>query len=61
VDELLVGILAQVQLNPRRNCDRHKLGRKKQQKVRTGSGHRILEKLLGIKCKSRSCENLFVL
>nr|CAD7569106.1 unnamed protein product [Timema californicum] len=60
VDELLVGILAQVQLNPRR--DREKLNKKtKKQKVRIGSGKRILKHLLGIKNKSRSCENLFVL
>nr|CAD7194172.1 unnamed protein product [Timema douglasi] len=45
VDELLVGILAQVQLNPRR--DREKLNKKtKKQKVRIGSGKRILKHLL---------------
>ncbi|XP_067004735.2 GTP-binding protein REM 1-like [Anabrus simplex] len=59
VDELLVGILAQVQLNPRRDKDR--LRREKKQKVRMGSGRRILRHLLGIKRKSRSCENLLVL
>lgn len=59
VDELLVGILAQVQLNPWRDCN--KLSKKKKQKARMGSGHRILKNLLGIKRKSRSCENLFVM
>ena len=58
VDELLVGILAQVQLNPRR--DRDKIcKKKKKQKVR--SGRRILKHLLGMKRESRSCENLFVI
>jgi hypothetical protein len=60
VDELLVGILAQVQLNPRRN--REKIcKKKKKQKVRIGSGQRMLRQLLGIKRKSRSCENLLIL
>ncbi|KAJ4448148.1 hypothetical protein ANN_10161, partial [Periplaneta americana] len=60
VDELLVGVLAQVQLNPRRDRDKF-CKKKKKQKVRIGSGRRILKHLLGIKRKSRSCENLFVL
>ncbi|KAG8258990.1 hypothetical protein J6590_019460 [Homalodisca vitripennis] len=58
VDELLVGILAQVKLNPKRERDLHK--RKKRQK-RIGSGRRIIRHLLGIKRKARSCENLLVL
>ncbi|KAJ9575179.1 hypothetical protein L9F63_025872, partial [Diploptera punctata] len=59
VDELLVGILAQVQLNPRRRDRDKSCKKKKKQKVR--SGHRILKHLLGIKRESKSCENLFVL
>ncbi|XP_039277681.1 ras-related protein Rap-2a isoform X1 [Nilaparvata lugens] len=60
VDELLVGILAQVKLNPRRDRDQmHK--KRKRQKVRMGSGKRILKHLLGIKRKAKSCENLLVL
>lgn len=58
VDELLVGILAQVKLNPRR--ERDQLKRKKRQK-RYGSGRRIIRNLLGIKRKAKSCENLLVL
>ncbi|XP_054278914.1 ras-related protein rapB-like [Macrosteles quadrilineatus] len=58
VDELLVGILAQVKLNPKRERDVQK--RKKRQK-RYGSGRRIIKHLLGIKRKARSCENLLVL
>ncbi|XP_049816474.1 GTP-binding protein REM 1-like [Schistocerca nitens] len=56
VDELLVGILAQVQLNPHR--DRHKL--RKDKKLRS-SGRRLLRHLLGIRRQARSCENLLVL
>lgn len=59
VDELLVGILAQVKLNPRRERDMQK--KKKRQKTRMGSGRRIIKNLLGIKRKTRSCENLLVL
>lgn len=57
VDELLVGILAQVQLNPRRR--RSHLTKKK--KMRMESGRRLLKHLLGIKRKSKSCENLLIL
>ncbi|XP_034947141.1 uncharacterized protein [Chelonus insularis] len=58
VDELLVGILAQIQLNPQR---------KKNQAVKfpvsTRHKHRcrILKHLLGFKRKTKSCENLFTL
>lgn len=59
VDELLVGILAQLQLNPWRN--REKSCKKKKQKVHMGGGQKILKNLLGMKYKSQSCENLFVM
>lgn len=59
VKELLVGILAQLQLNPWR--DRKKSCKKKQHTVHMGSGQRTLKNLFGMKYKSQSCENLFVL
>ncbi|XP_043666807.1 uncharacterized protein LOC122628502 [Vespula pensylvanica] len=55
VDELLVGILAQIKLNPQR--DRNQTTRRKKSKHR----RRILKHLLGFKRKTKSCENLFVL
>ncbi|XP_043288129.1 uncharacterized protein [Venturia canescens] len=55
VDELLVGILAQIKLNPQR--DRDQATRRRRRKHR----RRILKHLLGFKRKTRSCENLFVL
>ncbi|XP_015519915.1 GTP-binding protein REM 2 isoform X1 [Neodiprion pinetum] len=55
VDELLVGILAQVKLNPQR--DRDQATRRKRSKHR----RRMLKHLLGIKRKTKSCENLFIL
>lgn len=58
VDELLVGILAQVKLNPKRS--RERLARKR--KNHGGSGRRILKHLLtGLKRKTKSCENLLIL
>ncbi|GAB1859678.1 GTP-binding protein REM 1 [Camponotus japonicus] len=53
VDELLVGILAQIKLNPQRDqaTRRH----------RSKHRRRILKHLLGFKRKTKSCENLFVL
>ena len=55
VDELLVGILAQIKLNPQR--DRDQATRRRRRKHR----RRILKHLLGFKRKTKSCENLFVL
>ncbi|XP_076685790.1 uncharacterized protein LOC143377876 [Andrena cerasifolii] len=55
VDELLVGILAQIKLNPQRHRDQ--ATRRKRSKHR----RRILKHLLGFKRKTKSCENLFVL
>ncbi|XP_076395123.1 uncharacterized protein LOC100879510 isoform X3 [Megachile rotundata] len=55
VDELLVGILAQIKLNPQR--DRDQATRRKRSKHR----RRILKHLLGFKRKTKSCEDLFVL
>ncbi|XP_053980059.1 GTP-binding protein RAD-like [Hylaeus volcanicus] len=55
VDELLVGILAQIKLNPQR--DRDQATRRRRSKHR----RRILKHLLGFKRKTKSCENLFVL
>ncbi|XP_015185664.1 PREDICTED: GTP-binding protein RAD-like [Polistes dominula] len=55
VDELLVGILAQIKLNPQR--DRNQTTKQKRSKHR----RRILKHLLGFKRKTKSCENLFVL
>ncbi|KZC05210.1 GTP-binding protein REM 1 [Dufourea novaeangliae] len=55
VDELLVGILAQIQLNPQR--DRDQATRRRRSKHR----RRILKHLLGFKRKTKSCENLFIL
>ncbi|KAL6428927.1 hypothetical protein ACFW04_008027 [Cataglyphis niger] len=53
VDELLVGILAQIKLNPQRDqATRHR---------RSKHRRRILKHLLGFKRKTKSCENLFVL
>ncbi|XP_052131899.1 GTP-binding protein REM 2-like, partial [Frankliniella occidentalis] len=63
VDELLVGLLAQVQLNPRREA----LSRRRKKRgpppapASASTGKRLLRHLLGIKRKARSCENLFVL
>ncbi|KYN32294.1 GTP-binding protein REM 1 [Trachymyrmex septentrionalis] len=55
VDELLVGILAQIKLNPQRSRDQ--ATRRRRSKHR----RRILKHLLGFKRKTKSCENLFVL
>ncbi|XP_076752791.1 uncharacterized protein LOC143424541 isoform X2 [Xylocopa sonorina] len=55
VDELLVGILAQIKLNPQR--DRDQASRRRRSKHR----RRILKHLLGFKRKTKSCEDLFVL
>ncbi|KAL6255376.1 hypothetical protein P5V15_013714 [Pogonomyrmex californicus] len=55
VDELLVGILAQIKLNPQRSRDQ--ANRRRRSKHR----RRILKHLLGFKRKTKSCENLFVL
>ncbi|XP_025990168.1 uncharacterized protein LOC105202297 isoform X1 [Solenopsis invicta] len=55
VDELLVGILAQIKLNPQRSRDQ--ATRRRRNKYR----RRILKHLLGFKRKTKSCENLFVL
>ncbi|XP_076247057.1 uncharacterized protein LOC143187018 isoform X2 [Calliopsis andreniformis] len=55
VDELLVGILAQIKLNPQR--DRDQATRRRRSKHR----RRILKHLLGFKRKTKSCENLFIL
>ncbi|XP_071555982.1 uncharacterized protein [Temnothorax nylanderi] len=55
VDELLVGILAQIKLNPQRNRDQVTRRRRSKQP------RRILKHLLGFKRKTKSCENLFVL
>ncbi|OXU24451.1 hypothetical protein TSAR_009128 [Trichomalopsis sarcophagae] len=55
VDELLVGILAQIKLNPQR--DRDQVTRRRRSKQR----RKILKHLLGFKRKTKSCENLFVL
>ncbi|CAD6228236.1 GSCOCG00006421001-RA-CDS [Cotesia congregata] len=55
VDELLVGILAQIKLNPQRNRDQ--VTRRRRSKHR----RRILKHLLGFKRKTKSCENLFTL
>lgn len=55
VDELLVGILAQIKLNPQR--DRDQATRRRRSKHR----RRILKHLLGFKRKTKSCEDLFVL
>lgn len=55
VDELLVGILAQVQLNPKR------LGRRPPRSSGPGGGARLLARLLGLRRRARSCENLFVI
>ncbi|KAK9307616.1 hypothetical protein QLX08_002205 [Tetragonisca angustula] len=55
VDELLVGILAQIKLNPQR--DRDQATRRRRNKHR----RRILKHLLGFKRKTKSCEDLFVL
>lgn len=60
MDELLVGILAQVKLNPKRERQQS-TSRKRRHKTRMGSGRRILKHLLGFKRKTKSCENLFVL
>ncbi|KOC60324.1 GTP-binding protein REM 1 [Habropoda laboriosa] len=55
VDELLVGILAQIKLNPQR--DREQATKRKRSKHR----RKILKHLLGFKRKTKSCEDLFVL
>ncbi|XP_033220974.1 GTP-binding protein RAD-like [Belonocnema kinseyi] len=55
VDELLVGILAQIKLNPQR--DRDQATRRRRSKNRK----KILKQLLGFKRKTKSCENLFIL
>lgn len=55
VDELLVGILAQIKLNPQR--DRDQATRRRRSKNRK----KILKHLLGFKRKTKSCENLFIL
>ncbi|XP_020286046.1 ras-related protein Rap-2b-like [Pseudomyrmex gracilis] len=53
VDELLVGILAQIKLNSKRNRD--------QDGKRYKHGSQILKRLLSFKGKTKSCENLFIL
>ncbi|XP_012273213.1 ras-related protein Rab-44 [Orussus abietinus] len=55
VDELLVGISTQIKLNPQR--DRDQTTRRRRSKHH----RRILKHLLGIKRKTKSCENLFIL
>ncbi|KAL0117430.1 hypothetical protein PUN28_010339 [Cardiocondyla obscurior] len=55
VDELLVGILAQIKLNPQRSRDQ--ATRRRRSKHR----RRILKHLLGFKRKTKSCENLLIL
>ncbi|XP_015110538.1 uncharacterized protein LOC107036841 isoform X2 [Diachasma alloeum] len=55
VDELLVGILAQIKLNPQRARDQVTRRRKNKQR------RKILKHLLGFKRKTKSCENLFTL
>ncbi|XP_017891639.1 GTP-binding protein RAD-like isoform X2 [Ceratina calcarata] len=54
-DELLVGILAQIKLNPQR--DRDQANRRRRSKHR----RRILKHLLGFKRKTKSCEDLLAL
>lgn len=53
VDELLVGIFAQVQLNPKRN--------RMQQKGAVENGKQLFKQILKFGKKAKSCENLFVL
>ncbi|XP_011311442.1 uncharacterized protein [Fopius arisanus] len=55
VDELLVGVLAQIKLNPQRARDQ--VTRRRRSKQR----RKILKHLLGFKRKTKSCENLFTL
>ena len=55
VDVLLVGIHAQIKLNPQR--DRDQVTRRR----RTKHHRKILRNLLGFKRKTKSCEDLFVL
>ncbi|XKL59544.1 hypothetical protein PGB90_000560 [Kerria lacca] len=54
VDELLVGIFAQVQLNPKRN-------RSGQQRGPMENGKQLFRQILKFGKKAKSCENLFVL
>lgn len=53
VDELLVGIFAQVQLNPKRN--------RMPQKGAVENGKQLFKQILKFGKKAKSCENLFVL
>lgn len=55
VDELLVGILAQIKLNPQRSQDQATSRRRSKHR------RRILKHLLGFKRRTKSCENLLVL
>lgn len=55
VDELLVGIAAQIELNPHRGRDQ------KSRRKRSHSSRKMIKKLLSFKRKSKSCENLFVI
>ncbi|XP_077292894.1 ras-related protein Rap-2a-like [Arctopsyche grandis] len=62
VDELLVGILAQVQLNPQRASSRRsKNKRGLGSGVRLPTAPRLLARLLGIRRRAKSCENLFII
>lgn len=53
VDELLVGIFAQVQLNPKRS--------RVHQKNVAENGKHLFRQILKLRKKAKSCENLFVL
>ena len=53
VDELLVGIFAQVQLNPKRN--------RGHSKGAIENGKQLFKQILKLGKKAKSCENLFVL
>lgn len=53
MDELLVGIFAQVQLNPKRN--------RNQQKGAVENSKQLFKQILKLGKKAKSCENLFVL
>lgn len=56
VDELLVGIFAQVQLNPKRN---NRMSTSS--KGLMGSRKQLFKSILNFGKKAKSCENLFVL
>jgi len=55
VDQLLVGILTQIKLNPQRSQDQAASRRRSKHR------RRILKHLLGLKRRTKSCENLLVL